>query len=47
MISIFKEKINIHSDNLQSAINKKINNTSLSSKSLEKLVSIANTQYEF
>lgn len=47
MISFFKEKINIHSDNLQSAINKKTNNTSLSSKSLEKLVSIVNTQYEF
>lgn len=47
MISFFKVKINIHSDNLQSAINKKTNNTSVSSKSLEKLVSIANTQYEF
>ncbi|MDN0087438.1 hypothetical protein QVN42_08525 [Yersinia nurmii] len=47
MISFFKEKINIHSDNLQSAIAKKINNKSLSSKSLEKLVSIANTQYQF
>jgi len=47
MISFFKEKINIHSDNLQSAIVKKTNNKSLSSKSLEKLVSIANTQYDF
>lgn len=47
MISFFKEKINIHTDNLQSAIAKKTNNTSLSGKSLEKLVSIANTQYEF
>lgn len=47
MISFFKEKINIHTDNLQSAIAKKANNTSLSGKSLEKLVSIANTQYEF
>jgi len=47
MISIFKEKINIHSDDLQSAIVKKLNNKSLSSKSLEKLVKIANTQYEF
>lgn len=47
MIIFFKEKINIHTDNLQSAIAKKTNNTSLSGKSLEKLVSIANTQYEF
>lgn len=47
MISFFKEKINIHTDNLQSAIAKKTYNTSLSDKSLEKLVSIANTHYEF
>lgn len=47
MIYFLKEKINIHTDNLQSAIAKKTNNTSLSGKSLEKLVSIANTQYEF
>lgn len=47
MISFFKEKIDIHSDNLQSAIVKKLNNTSLSSKSLEKLIKIANSQYEF
>lgn len=47
MISFFKEKINIHTDNLQSAIAKKTNNTSLSGKSLEKLVSIANTQHAF
>lgn len=47
MISFFKEKINIHTDNLQSAIAKKTNNTSLSDKTLEKLVNIANTHYEF
>ncbi|AXF76027.1 hypothetical protein LU604_11095 [Erwinia tracheiphila] len=47
MISFFKEKINIHTDNLQSVIAKKTNNTSLSGKLLDKLVSIANTQYEF
>ncbi|POT55290.1 hypothetical protein C3432_23690 [Citrobacter amalonaticus] len=47
MISFFKDKINIHSDNLQSAIVKKTNNKSLSGKSLEKLVSVANTQYKF
>lgn len=46
MINFFKEKINVHSDSLQSAVAKKMNNESLSSKSLEKLVSIANTQYE-
>ncbi|QBC42679.1 hypothetical protein [Iodobacter fluviatilis] len=47
MISLFKAKINISSDNLQSAIVKKSNNKSLSSKTLDKLVKITNTQYEF
>lgn len=47
MISFFKRRINIHTDNLQRCIVKKTNNSSLSGKSLEKLVSIANTQYGF
>lgn len=47
MISIFKEKINAHSDSLQSAIAKKSSNKSLSSKSLIKLEKLINIQYAF
>jgi len=47
MISLFKEKISVRSDDLQSAIAKKSSNTSLSNKTLDKLESIINAKYNF
>lgn len=46
MIFFMKNRINVRTDSLQSAIIKKIKNKSLSNKTLGKLVQIANTQYE-
>lgn len=47
MISLKKTKINVRIDCLQSAIQKKSNNKTLSSKSLSKIITIANVQYNF
>ncbi|MBV8043591.1 hypothetical protein [Pluralibacter sp.] len=45
MLGVSRERINVRLDNIQSAIEKKSNNESLSQKSLNKIKSIANSQF--
>lgn len=47
MIKFLNRKINVHTDTLLSAINKKNNNSTLTIKTLNKLVGIINSQYHF
>jgi hypothetical protein len=46
MINIFKAKIDVQTDTLQSAIGKKNHNQSLSNKTLSKLATISNSHYD-
>lgn len=47
MIKFSSQKINTHTDTLQSAIHKKRNNKELSNKTLSKLTKIINAQFKF